>query len=69
MQLRRALRLHPGAIIHISHDPEDIADCDQCLWLDEARVIRAGDGPEVTRAYLDAMAEKGAGDDLSDLAG
>ena len=69
MQLRRALRLHPGAIIHISHDPEDIADCDQCLWLDEGRVIRAGDGPEVTRAYLDAMAEKGAGDDLSDLAG
>ena len=67
MQLRRALRQFPGASIHISHDPEDIADCDTCLWLDEGTLLRAGPGPEVTAAYLAAMEERGAGDDLSDL--
>ena len=69
MQLRRALRLFPGALIHVSHDPEDIEDCDSCLWLEAGRLVDAGEGARVSAAYLAAMREQGAGDDLSDLSG
>ncbi|PJE28828.1 biotin transport system ATP-binding protein [Pseudooceanicola antarcticus] len=69
MQLRRALGQFPGALIHVSHDPEDIADCDVCLWLDAGRLVEAGEGARVGAAYLEAMRKLGAGDDLSDLSG
>lgn len=68
-QLHRYLALFPGAVIHISHAPEDLDDCDRMLWLDKGRIEMVGDGAGVIEAYLDAMARQGAQDDISDLPG
>ena len=68
-QLRRYLALFPGAVIHISHAPEDLDDCDTMLWLDKGRIAMVGAGAEVNDAYLDEMARQGARDDISDLPG
>lgn len=68
-QLGRYLALFPGAVIHISHAPEDLADCDRMLWLEKGRIAMVGDADGVNAAYLDEMARQGARDDISHLPG
>lgn len=68
-QLGRYLALFPGAVMHISHAPEDLKDCDRVLWLDRGRIEMVGERNRVIDAYLDAMARQGAQDDISDLPG
>lgn len=66
-QLSRYLRLFDGAVIHISHDPGDLQDCESVLWLEKGQIARSGDTQRVLANYLDAMETLGAGDDISDL--
>lgn len=69
MQLRRHLARYRGGLIHISHDPGDLDDYDEILWLERGRIVRRGPAAEVLPAYVAAMTEQGERDDLSDLAG
>ncbi len=68
-QLTRYLALFPGAVIHISHDPDDLAGSDALLWLERGRIAQVGPGAEVIAAYLEEMQRQGARDDISDLPG
>ena len=66
-QLGRYLRLFQGAVIHISHDPGDLQDCETMLWLDKGEIRETGAAPAVLANYLGAMTRIGEGDDISDL--
>lgn len=68
-QLMRYLAMFAGTIIHISHDPADLAGSDQLLWLEKGRVERVGAYDGVNTAYLDEMRQQGERDDISDLPG
>lgn len=68
MQLQRHLE-HCGArLIHISHEPRDLAGYDQICWLDQG-AIRADGGPQVLADFTERMIHEGGRDDLADLAG
>ncbi|QIZ82603.1 ABC transporter ATP-binding protein [Thalassovita gelatinovora] len=66
-QLRRYLHLFSGAVIHISHDPQDLKGCETVLWLDKGRIEKVGTGPDVISDYLTEMTRLGDDDDISDL--
>lgn len=66
-QLRRYLRLFPGAVIHISHSPEDLAESETLIWLDKGRIKQQGAATEVMADYIAEMTRQGARDDISDL--
>lgn len=68
-QLARALERYKGTVLHISHDPDDLAGYDHVLWLEAGGIASQGPAAEVLPAYRDAMEARGAGDDLSDLSG
>lgn len=68
-QLQRYLDRFSGSLIHISHDPSDLHNYDQLLWLEAGRVAALGEADEVMPRYLSAMHELGDGDDISDLTG
>lgn len=67
-QLARYLQHYQGNLIHISHDPADLAGYDQVLWLDQGR-LRVQGGAEVLQAYVSEMQRVGEEDDLADLPG
>ena len=67
MQLSRYLDGYAGALLHVSHDPQDVAHYDQILWLDAGMVRETGTPDEVLPRYLDEMRKQGEGDDISDL--
>lgn len=68
-QLHRYLALYPGNVIHVSHDPEDLRDCDDILWIDEGRIKAHGPTAAVLPRYVDAMIALGEADDIADLPG
>lgn len=68
MQLQRHLDGCGASILHISHEPRDLAGYDRICWLDAGR-IRAEGGPELLARFEAEMIREGARDDLADLAG
>tara|TARA_R110001583_G_scaffold9433_2_gene44738 strand:+ start:3379 stop:4200 length:822 start_codon:yes stop_codon:yes gene_type:complete len=66
-QLQRYLDTFPGALIHISHDPSDLNNYDQLLWIEAGEIIAIGEPESVLPAYLTAMHEIGDSDDISNL--
>lgn len=68
MQLGRYLDSCGARLIHISHEPRDLAGYDRILWLDDGRV-RAQGGAELLERFERCMIREGMGDDLADLAG
>lgn len=69
MHLARVLDATEAALVHITHDPKTVREYDHALWIDAGAVTMQGDAAKVGAAYLDAMRELGARDDLSHLAG
>lgn len=69
MQLARRLAGLPQALLHVSHDPRDIADSDHVLWLEQGRLAAEGPAAEILPAYEARMLALGEADDLADLAG
>ncbi len=69
MQLSRHLRRFAGNVLHVSHDPADLGDCDEVLWLDEGRLRAVGPAGDVLPAYVAAMRDLGENHDLADLPG
>lgn len=69
MHLARVLDAEEVALIHITHDPRMIAGYDHALWIESGAVQMQGSAAQVAAAFETAMAELGARDDLTDLAG
>ncbi|WP_260261737.1 energy-coupling factor ABC transporter ATP-binding protein [Vibrio intestinalis] len=66
-QLQRYLEQFPGSLIHISHDPNDLENYDQLLWLEAGKIAAIGDKNEVLPKYLAEMHRIGDSDDISIL--
>lgn len=67
-QLQRYLDKFPGSLIHISHDPGDLNDYEQLLWIEGGQVAALGTPDEVLPVYLTEMHKVGDSDDISNLA-
>ncbi|WIV51442.1 ABC transporter ATP-binding protein [Marivivens sp. LCG002] len=67
LQLGRYLSKFEGQLLHISHDPADIRDYDEVLWIDGGTLRHKGPTGETLALYLEAMTELGASDDIADL--
>ncbi len=68
MQLARYLSHYDGTLVHVSHDPGDLADYDQVLWLERGALQGQGAAADVLGAFTDEMTRQGESDDISDLA-
>ncbi|MCG3269288.1 ABC transporter ATP-binding protein [Yoonia sp. I 8.24] len=68
-QLNRYLARYAGGVIHISHDPDDLAGYDQVIWLEQGKIAQIGAATEVLPAYIARMTALGGSDDISDLSG
>ena len=69
MHLARVLDGIDAALVHVSHDPRDLAGYELGLWLEQGRIAREGPAGPVLRAFEAEMKRLGARDDLADLAG
>ncbi len=69
MHLTRVLAGAEAVLVHITHDPAMVAGYDHALWLEAGAVQMQGPAQRVAAAYGQAMQERGARDDLTDLAG
>jgi len=67
-QLTRYLSHYAGTLMHISHDPRDLAGYDQVIWIDRGAVRMQGPAQPVLDAYVAEMTQSGEADDLADLA-
>lgn len=67
-QLGRYLHRAETRLLHISHEPEDLAGCEALFWLDKGRIVDQG-GPELLARFTAEMIRLGDLDDLADLAG
>ncbi len=68
-RLARRLAALPQRVVTITHDPAAVADCDRVIWLEAGRVVADGAAAPVLAAFGAAMAERGACDADTDLAG
>lgn len=68
MQLTRHLETSGLRLLHISHDPADLAGYDQLFWLDRGRIVASGDAAPILSDFTAEMNRLGALDDLADLA-
>ena len=68
-QLGRYLNRAPTRILHISHEPGDLQDCDELFWLDRGRIVASGTSAELLPAFTAEMIRLGDLDDIADLAG
>ena len=68
-QLGRYLARAEARILHISHEPSDIEDCDEVFWLDRGRIVASGTPAELLPRFIAEMMRLGDLDDIADLAG
>lgn len=66
-QLTRYLGHYEGSLVHITHDPDDLRGYDHVVWLEQGRIVDAGEAEAVLQAYVTAMTEMGGTDDISDI--
>ncbi|NQZ33831.1 MAG: ABC transporter ATP-binding protein [Oceanospirillaceae bacterium] len=66
-QLQRYLDSFTGRLIHISHNPADLENYQQLLWLEAGKVAGLGSADEILAAYLEQMHKIGNSDDISNL--
>ena len=69
LQLRRMLDALNVTLVLITHQPDVVASYDRVLWIDQGRIVLDGPATQVIAAFETRMAQIGAGDDLTDLAG
>ena len=68
-QLTRALAQYQGSLLHISHDPADLAGYDHVIWLEQGKVVQSGSADDVLHAYIAEMTAVGGSDDIAVLSG
>mgnify|MGYP005989821069 CR=1 FL=1 len=66
-QLVRYLSHYQGGLIHITHDPADLAGYGQVIWLEKGTLTAVGDAHAVLADYTAEMTKQGGLDDISDL--
>ncbi|WP_432448285.1 energy-coupling factor ABC transporter ATP-binding protein [Aliiroseovarius marinus] len=66
-QIQRFLDRYEGTLVHVSHDPRDLAEYDHIIWIDQGRLHEEGHPADILPRYEDAMNKIGEGDDISDL--
>ncbi|MDO5620625.1 MAG: ABC transporter ATP-binding protein [Paracoccus sp. (in: a-proteobacteria)] len=69
MRLARILDGAGVALLHISHDPQDLQGYDEVFWLDQGAIRAHGLAGEVLPDFTAEMIRQGECDDLADLAG
>lgn len=69
LQLERVLAGLEVTLVHITHSPDALQSYDRVLWIEGGEVLRDGLAAPVLAEFKAQMAQIGAGDDLSDLAG
>ena len=68
-QLNRYLSHYQGSLLHITHDPADLAGYDHLIWLEKGTVKDSGPCGPVRERYTAHMIALGEQDDISDLSG
>lgn len=68
-QLGRHLRRAEAQILHISHDPGDLEDCDALFWLDRGRIVAEGPPSALLPDFTAEMIRLGDLDDIADVPG
>jgi len=68
-RMQRKLAGLPQQVITISHDPLAVAQADRVIWLEAGRIVADGPATDVLARFRDEMAEIGAQDADTDLAG
>jgi biotin transport system ATP-binding protein len=66
-QLQRYLAKFSGRLIHISHDPVDLEDYEELLWLEAGKIVAFGRSDKILPEYLIEMHKQGDTDDISDI--
>ena len=66
-QLTRFLDRYDGTLLNVTHDPRDIQDYSQILWLDKGQIVATGTPTDVIPAYETAMTKAASQDDIADL--
>ena len=69
IRLARKLSALPQQVVTITHDPQAVAQSDRVIWLEAGRVVADGTPGPVLAAFSAAMADRGASDADTDLAG
>lgn len=69
MQLARYLENVDAMLVHISHVPAHLQDCERIVWLEGGAMEMDGPCVQVLRAFQARMNELGGLDDISDLTG
>lgn len=67
-QLARYLRRSGVRTCHISHEPADLAHCDEVFWLDHGRIVAQGPPDRLLAQFTTEMNRLGELDDIADLA-
>lgn len=67
-QLTRYLTRYQGGLVHISHDPSDLREYNELIWLEDGRLKTTGAAKDVLSEYEAEMSKLGGLDDISNLA-
>lgn len=67
MQLGRYLDRYEGTLVHVTHDPSDLADYDHVIWIEAGALAQQGLPADVLPAFTAQMKQQGESDDISDL--
>ncbi len=68
-QLQYYLEYFEGTVIHITHQPEDLTDYSQVIWLDCGRIHANGSANDILPTYTDKMIALVKNHDLADFTG
>lgn len=60
MQLKLHLEAIDAAVVHISHDPEMLANYDHVLWMESGKIEAQGTPAETLNAFSERMLQVGA---------
>lgn len=69
MRLQRVLDALPVTLVHITHDPDAVAEAEQVVWIDQGKLLRSGAPSEVLPDFSAKMIAIGEGDDRTDITG
>lgn len=64
LQLTRYISDIDATVVHISHDPQILADYDRVIWLDQGELALDGATVDILPAFTKRMHELGGGDAL-----
>lgn len=67
IQLKRYLSQYSGRLVHVTHEPSDIAQYEHVIWLELGEIAAEGNAEDILPRYSTAMKTLGGSDDISNL--